>query len=70
MVLNPSRKMAMSSMNKTYLLPEEIALLEKAATLRRLGFTAEETSAIIEKCQGALQWQFRTAKQYAVEAST
>jgi hypothetical protein len=52
-----------------YTLTQALILLLKAATLRRLGFSSEETSAIMEDCQGALQWRFRTAKQYAVKDS-
>ncbi len=52
-----------------YTLTQAGLLILKATTLRRLGFTQQEVCSIMDKCQGALQWRARTAKQYAVEAS-
>lgn len=52
-----------------YVLTQAVLLLLKAAMLRRIGFDGAETLAIMEDCQGALQWRNQTATQYAVTGS-
>lgn len=64
---DPRRAKRVLDGEELYVLTQAVVLLLKAATLRRLGFTPEETSAIMEDNQGALQWRFRTAKQYATD---
>jgi len=65
---DPRRAKHVLDGEELYVLTQAVVLLLKAATLRNLGFTEEETSAIMEACQGALQWRFRTAKQYVAKA--
>jgi len=49
-----------------FVLTQGLILLLKAATLHRLGFSAQEISAAMNDCQGSLQWRQRVAEQYAV----
>jgi ApeA N-terminal domain 1/Helix-turn-helix of DDE superfamily endonuclease len=48
-----------------YVLTQGLVCLLKAAVLRRLGFSQEETQSLMDDCQGCLQWRFRVAKQYS-----
>jgi L-fucose isomerase-like protein len=47
-----------------YVLTQGMICLLKAAVLRRLGFSHEDTKSLMDDCQGALQWRVRVAKQY------
>ncbi len=62
---DPRRAKRILDGEELYVLTQAVVLLLQAATLRRLGFTPNETSAIMEESQGALQWRFRTAAHYA-----
>jgi len=48
-----------------YTLTEGVLLLLKAAVLRRLDFTPEETAQIMGACQGTVQARARVAEQYS-----
>jgi len=66
-----SRRVKRSLVGKRlYVLTQAVILLLKAATLRRLGFTEDETSSIMGECQSAIHWRSRTAKQYPFNSSS
>jgi hypothetical protein len=56
--------------NELHVLTQGIVCLLKAAVLRRLGFSQEETHNLMNDCQGCLTWRFRVAEQYKPEFLT
>lgn len=66
---DPRRAQHVLDGEELYILTQAVVLLLKAAVLLRLGFDSGETLALMEGCQGALQWRFRTANQYALDSS-
>lgn len=47
-----------------YVLTQGILCFLKAAVLRKLDFSPEDTKSLMDDCQGTLQWRVRVAEQY------
>jgi hypothetical protein len=47
-----------------YVLTQGLIILLKAAVLRKLDFSQEETKSLLTDCQGVIQWRRRVAEQY------